>query len=426
MGLGLLGRGLGDTRFLIESGAIVTVTDLKSHEQLAPSLEKLKGLPVKIKVGGHDEEDFISTDMILRNADVPSNSRFLKIAEEHGVPVEMDESLFCKNFPGLVVGITGTRGKTTTTTLIYHILKSSKRRTHLAGNIMGVATLPLLRKVHPDDVVVLELSSWQLQGFHRAYISPQASVFTNIYPDHLNRYNGMEEYIEDKTAIFRYQKTSDFCVFNRANAVTEKLSLEAKARVEYFSAEDVPDDWDVKAPGGHNRENAAAAIVATRLLGIPESEIRVAVESFRGVPYRLESLGIKNGIEFINDTTSTTPVSGIAALKALKDREVLLIAGGSDKKLDLTDFAETAARMALKIALLNGSATQRLHEKLVEYGATSKITGVFDDLKSATLSLALNAKAGQIILLSPACASFGMFKNEFDRGDSFTSIFKNL
>ena len=167
MGLGLLGRGLNDTLFLLKCGARVTVTDLKSREQLAASLEKLEDLPVEIRVGGHDPADFINCDMILRNADVPKSSPFLNLAKEKGIPVEMDESLFCKNFKGLVIGITGTRGKTTTTELIYRILSQAKRNVFLAGNIMGLATLPLLEHASDDDIVVLELSSWQLQGFPR-------------------------------------------------------------------------------------------------------------------------------------------------------------------------------------------------------------------------------------------------------------------
>jgi len=192
MGLGLLGRGLLDTVFLAQSGADVTVTDLKDADQLASSLKQLEGLPIKLKLGGHDPQDFIKADMILRNADVPRSSPFLKMATEHGVPVEMDESLFCKHFEGRVVGITGTRGKTTTTILVHNILSVAWSRVFLGGNVMGRATLPLLSKASSDDTVVLELSSWQLQGFHDAGLSPNASVFTNIYPDHLNRYNGMQ------------------------------------------------------------------------------------------------------------------------------------------------------------------------------------------------------------------------------------------
>lgn len=426
MGLGLLGRGLRDTLFLVRCGAKVTVTDLKSAEELAPSLERLKGLPVTFRLGEHHPDDFINADMILRNADVPRSSRFLKLAQGHGVPVEMDESLFCKHFRGHVVGITGTRGKTTTSTLIFRILSRHRRRVFLAGNIMGEATLPLLEHATELDTVVLELSSWQLQGFHDAKISPHSSVFTNIYPDHLNRYAGMAEYVNDKKAIFRYQEKRDFCTFNRDQQETAGMALEAPGGVSFFSREDVPEDWDIKLPGLHNRENVAAALSLCRRLGVPDEIIRSEAELFSGVEHRLQWVGERDGVEFINDSTSTTPVAGCCALDAIGGKRILLIAGGADKKLDLVAFARAAAARAARIALLQGSATQRLHEDLLEAGASEKILGVFNDLREAVHGLWGEARPGDVILLSPACASFGMFRNEFHRGESFVAIVEEL
>jgi UDP-N-acetylmuramoylalanine--D-glutamate ligase len=426
MGLGLLGRGLLDTVFLAQSGALVTVTDLKNEEQLAPSLKQLEGLPIKLKLGRHDPEDFTNADMILRNADVPRSSSFLKLAADHGVAIEMDESLFCKHFEGTVVGITGTRGKTTTTVLIHNILSAAWSGVFLSGNVMGRATLPLLGKAGKDDTVVLELSSWQLQGFHDASLSPDASVFTNIYPDHLNRYSGMEEYIEDKKAIYLYQKNSDFCIFNGDQPETARLALEAPARKDFFKIGDAPSDWDIKLPGAHNRENIAAAVKLTRMLGIPETIIRSAVESFTGVEHRLQWLGEKRGVGFINDSTSTTPVSGCAALSALDGKHILLIAGGADKKLDLEPFARSAASRAARIALLEGEATESLYERIVAAGGKTKVVGRFDNLRDAVYRLLDHAVPGAVILLSPACASFGMFQNEFDRGERFMEVFKEI
>ena len=267
MGLGLLGRGLGDTLFFVRCGARVTVTDLKTADQLASSVDRLKGLPVQLRLGRHDPEDFRHADMILRNADVPGSSPYLAIAREHGVPVEMDESLFCTHFKGHVIGITGTRGKTTTSTLIHHILRMHRQKVFLAGNIVGTATLPLLEKASVDDTVVLELSSWQLQGFHDAGISPHTSVFTNIYPDHLNRYRDMDEYIYDKKAIFLYQHDSDMCIFNGDQAKTRQLAEEAPAGVGFFRMHDVPEEWEIPLPGNHNRENISAAIRICRRMG---------------------------------------------------------------------------------------------------------------------------------------------------------------
>ncbi len=426
MGLGLLGRGLNDALFLIKSGAIVTVTDLKNRQQLAPSLEKLKDLPVRVKLGGHDPADFVETDMVLRNADVPKSSPFLKLARDHGVPVEMDESLFCKYFTGRVIGITGTRGKTTTTEIAFRVLKHVQPRTFLAGNIVGLATLPLLKDVRQGDTVIMELSSWQLQGFHEAKISPNASVFTNIYPDHLNRYSGMEDYIQDKKAIYMYQRGDDFCLFNGDQDSTRALYAEAPAGKDFFSYSDAPVDLDLKIPGAHNISNVAAAWRLVTKLGIEDVIVRKVVENFRGVEHRLEPLGAKKGIQFVNDSTSTTPVAGIMALKSMKAERIFLIAGGADKKLDLKRFAEEASRRAHKIALLEGTATPNLYSDLVSFGAKNKIVGVFDDLKKAVLCVYDQASVGDVILLSPACASFGLFMNEFHRGECFKSIVKEI
>jgi UDP-N-acetylmuramoylalanine--D-glutamate ligase len=426
MGLGLLGRGLGDTLFLVRSGARVTVTDLKTPEQLGPSLEKLDGLPVKYRLGEHAPEDFVNADMILRNADVPRTSRFLKIAADHGIPVEMDESLFCKHFEGRVIGITGTRGKTTTTTLIHKILSRHYSRAFLAGNIMGHATLPLLETADKDDLVVLELSSWQLQGFHDSRISPHASVFTNVYPDHLNRYSGMTEYIEDKKAIFKYQKGTDFCLFNGDQRETAAMAAEAPAKTDFFHASDLPSDWAVKIPGLHNRQNIAAALRLTRRLQVPDDIIRSEVESFTGVEHRLQWLGEKNSVAFVNDSTSTTPVAGCAALDSVEAPRILLIAGGSDKKLDLQPFADAAAAKCHKIALLRGTATDMLREGIIAASGKQKIVGVFDNLRDAVRALYEEATAEDVILLSPGCASFGMFQNEFHRGESFIRVVEEI
>jgi len=426
MGLGLLGRGLGDTLFLVRSGAQVTVTDLKPADQLETSLKKLEGLPVNLRLGEHHPEDFTNADMVLRNADVPRSSPFLKIAKENGVLVEMDESLFCKNFRGRVIGVTGTRGKTTTTTLIHRILSAHLPRVFLAGNIKGLAALPLLDEARPGDTVVLELSSWQLQGFHDSRISPNASVFTNVYPDHLNRYDGMEDYIEDKKAVFLYQRPGDFCVFNLDQPESAELAKEAPAGTVFFSADDVPQGWAIKLHGRHNLENVAAAACLCRRLDVPEDVIRSVCEEFEGVEHRLQWLGEKNGVGFVNDSTSTTPVAGLAALDSLEGKRILLIAGGADKKLDLQPFAEAAAARTHKIALLRGDATPVLQEIIASANGGNKIVGTFDDLRSAVHRLFEEAAPGDVLLLSPACASFGMFRNEFHRGECFMEIVREI
>ncbi|MGC8604735.1 MAG: UDP-N-acetylmuramoyl-L-alanine--D-glutamate ligase, partial [Desulfomonilaceae bacterium] len=301
-----------------------------------------------------------------------------------------------------------------------------KTNTFLAGNIMGLATLPLLQDVTSKDTVIMELSSWQLQGFHEAKISPHASIFTNIYPDHMNRYSGMEEYVSDKKAIYMYQKGHDFCLFNGNQEATRTLYESAPAEKYFFSYSDIPINLDLKIPGEHNVSNVAAVWRLANKLGIGDRIIREVVENFQGVEHRLESLGSKGGIRFVNDSTSTTPVAGIMALRSIKAENIFLIAGGADKKLDLKPFAEEASRRAQKIALLEGTATSALYSDLASLGAESKIVGIFDNLERAVLYLYNQASSGDVILLSPACASFGLFNNEFHRGDCFKSVVKGI
>ena len=214
MGLGLLGRGVNDVRFLAEHGARLTVTDLKTADDLAPSLERLADLDgIRYVLGEHRLEDFRSADFVLKAAGVPRDSPYVAEARAHGIPVEMDEALFAKHADVRLAGVTGTRGKTTTTLLLHRILEQAGLRPHLGGNIRDVATLPLLDVVAPGDVVVLEVSSWQLQGFGDAGFSPHVAVFTNFLPDHLNYYGGdMDAYFADKANVFRFQRPGDVLV----------------------------------------------------------------------------------------------------------------------------------------------------------------------------------------------------------------------
>src|SRR3989339_631999 len=212
MGLGILGRGVNVAKFLAECGVELTVTDLKTEDQLAPSLKKLSKFPkIKYVLGRHDLADFSGKDMVIKAAGAPLDSPYIAEARKNNIPIEMDASLFAKLAENVViVGITGTRGKSTVTHLIYDIIKNSGKRVHLGGNVKGLATLPLLKKVKDGDIVVMELDSWQLQGFGEAKISPNIAVFSTFLPDHQNYYkNDMDKYFSDKANIFRWQKESD-------------------------------------------------------------------------------------------------------------------------------------------------------------------------------------------------------------------------
>jgi len=424
MGLGLLGRGLLDTKFFVKKGAEVTVTDLKSKKELESSLKELKGLPIKYTLGKHDNKDFENADLILRNADVPRHSEFLKIAKDAGVEVEMDESLFARYCPCPIIGITGTRGKTTTATLIAEVLKLTGKNVYLAGNIQGKATLPLIDKVTKDDLVVLELSSWQLQGFEADKISPQIAIVTNIYEDHLNRYKNMTEYINDKKNIYKFQKKTDYLILNNSNAETKKMAKEAKSQISWFEAKNIANDWDLKLLGEHNKENVAAALKVADIFNLDYKKVRKACENFQGVENRLEPIAEIDGVLFVNDTTSTTPVACQAALDAFDEFPIILIAGGHDKNIDFTDLTKDVATRTKDVFLLAGSATAKFKEKIQKYG--KEPVDLYDSIGKAVQDAFEASEVGDVILLSPGFSSFGLFKNEYDRGEQFKKAVEKL
>lgn len=427
LGLGLLGRGVNDAKFLARSGAHLLVTDLKIREELNDALVELAPYKsISYVLGEHRLEDFRDCDMVLRTARVPLDSPFLAEARKNKIPIEMDASLFVKRARGVrVIGVTGTRGKSTTTHLIYHILKKAKRRVHLGGNIRGLATLPLLAKVRPRDTIVLELDSWQLQGFGDAKISPHIAVFTNFFDDHLDYYRGSRvAYFKDKANIFRFQNESDLLI--AGNVVGEKIVKKfpkLAQKVSLVNGSSIPRAWQLVVPGEHYRENVACAVAVARALKIPPRVIANVVATFRGVPGRLEYLKKVKGVAVYNDTCATTPDATLAAIRALgKNNNIVLIMGGSDKKLNMQKLIRELSTYCRAVVLLAGSGTERIA------GAVCK-TKDREVRKAECLSEAVAAgfslaQKGDVLLFSPAFASFGMFKNEYDRGDQFTALIK--
>jgi UDP-N-acetylmuramoylalanine--D-glutamate ligase len=423
MGLGVLGRGIADTRFFSEMGCSVTVTDLKTEQELADSLHQLKEFPlIRYVLGKHDEQDFKRADVVIKNAGVHRNSPYLRIAQEHGAEIYMDEALFALYSPSTLVGITGTRGKTTTTTLIGKFLEAGNIPILMGGNLQGKATLPLLKDATENHIVILELSSWQLQGFGDIQRSPHIAVYTNLYPDHLNYYNSMESYDADKRLIYLFQKPTDYLLVNKSQPKASEWAAEAPSQVIFFDSYDVPDDANIQLLGEHNRENIAAALGVAALFNISQEQCLHVLECFEGVEHRMETVSIVNGIQFINDTTATTPIAAIKAIRSLK-QPIHLIAGGSDKKLDLTPFVtEILTNPYVKsIYLLTGTGTD-IMEAIMKTQENEKIYRRFQSLKDACEAAYKNAQNNEVILLSPGCASFGLFVNEFDRGNQFKHI----
>ena len=426
MGLGLLGRGVGDARFLAQCGALLTVTDLKSEAELESPLQELKAFPsITYHLGDHRLEDFQNKDLIIKAAGVPLDSPFVAEAKKNAIPVRMSADLFAELSGAMIVGITGTRGKSTVAHLIAHILKTAGRKVLLGGNIRGISTLAQLEEVTPQTIAVLELDSWQLQGFGEIKVSPHIVVFTTFMPDHMNYYkNSMKLYFADKANIFINQQQKDFLILGEqvAPAINEYgYQSKIKSQTIVAGTKDIPSDWTLEIPGEHNRANAGTAAAAARALGIEENNIQKAIESFEGVPGRLQLIKEIRGIKIYNDTTATVPEATLAALRAVGDttkKNIVLIMGGADKNLDMRALIAEIPKYCKKVLLLAGTGTERIKNELT--GAR-----VYDSLAGAVHDALQSAEAGDVALLSPAFASFGMFKNEYDRGEQFNSLVAN-
>src|SRR6266487_665535 len=434
MGLGLQGSGMASARYAARQGAIVRVTDMKSPEVLAPAVQALSGLPIEFVLGQHRNEDFLWADVVIRNPGVSRSSPYLLLAQEHGARIEREIAPFFLAFPGRIIGVTGARGKTTTASLLYEILRASSLPTVLGGNVAGIETLSLLPQITEQTLVVLELSSWQLEGLAPHAISPSVAVMTNVYPDHLNTYNSMEDYAEAKANIFRHQPANGLAVFNYDNPWTRRFGEEAPAETWFTSMQlggsfargsthvDPFIFTDTPLVGKHNLENILLATTTARLLGVSDSVIAEAVRHFRAVAHRLEEIHERNGVRFINDSSSTTPVAGRVGLEAFA-QPIVLVAGGNTKHLPLEHWPTTIVQRCRDVVLLAGNGTDELLPEIQaeaqRRGVSNPVRGVFSNFTEAMNAAISLTRPGDVLLFSPGFTSFGMFLNEFDRGDQF-------
>ena len=439
MGLGLLGRGVGDAAYIAEAGAAeVVVTDLKTADELADSVNQLSQYGnVKFVLGEHREEDFQDRDLILVAAGVPADSPYLTHARTAGVRLVQSAALFAELADIPVIGVTGTRGKSMVTHMIHHCISYiTGESVLLGGNIRGVSNLQLLPSVTPDGLAVMELDSWQLQGWGWAERSPQVAIFTNFMPDHLNYYRtdgrseeeAMAAYFADKANIFRYQEGSDVFVttpdvLQKAQAYARSTAITIGQGVVLADLSVLPDDLLLATPGKHNRMNAALAYKALEAVGLTDAEICDGLASFPGVPGRLEYRGTigESASRVYNDNNATTPQATIAALEAVgtpADRSVVLIAGGADKGLPVQELASVIGRYCKQLIVLPGTGTDVLLAHLDP--AVDHV--VADDLSGAVSAAVATATATDTILFSPGFASFGLFQNEYERNDQFVQL----
>ncbi|MCK9378740.1 MAG: UDP-N-acetylmuramoyl-L-alanine--D-glutamate ligase [Candidatus Moranbacteria bacterium] len=453
LGLGLLGGGLGVVKFLVKHGARVIVTDMKSKEQLAFSLKKLEGIKnIEYVLGHHRPEDFTKVDMVVKNPAVAWDNKYIKMALDKKIPVEMDSSLFFQLCKNTIIGVTGTKGKTTIASMIFDLLKLVGKNAITVG-IGTASVLDKIEELKKDSVVVFELSSWRLSALSRIKKSPHIAVMKNILPDHLNYYKTMKEYIEDKKNIFAFQGPKDCLIVNDDDEKVQEIIKESKARIFSFSENSIKKNYSVflengyiylnngidvrklvalegiKIIGRHSIINAMAAIAAVYAFGVKISEIKEAVVKLKGIAHRMEFIREVSGVRYYNDTAATIPQAAISAINSFDKKEIILIAGGSDKNLDFAEFAKEIVDYSKGIIFLKGNATEKLIleiRKNLPAEDKSKQFIIVDSMDKAVEFASRSAEKGDVVILSPGAASFGLFANEFERGDKFRKAVNDL
>lgn len=437
MGLGRFGGGLDAAKFVAASDASVTVTDLSTAEKLTSSIDKLKEFEnIKFHLGSHQMADFELADIVIVNPAVPSDNEFLGCARKLNKCVTSQIEIFFELCPARIIGITGSNGKSTTSALTAYILASVDSKKYgnvwLSGNIGNQPLLQLLKTITSADLVVLELSSFQLEQLANTKKAPAVALLTNLTPNHLDRHGSFEDYCQAKENIFRYQsldeKKSAVSIFNSRDEIAsvwfDKYEQELGRHCVKFSPEDFSDGIgeSFALPGVANLANLAAAVVVVRYFGITDEQIIKALPAFRGLAYRLELVGEINGVKWYDDSIATTPESVIAALDAFS-RPKILIAGGYDKGIDFAELGKCIGQKA-KAVILIGKTAEKIAAAII---CSDAIAIKFADSLEGAVALADKlARSGDVVLLSPACASYDMFDNFQDRGNQFKSLVKKL
>ena len=464
MGIGLHGGGVGVIKFLAEQGAKVLATDLRSKKELAVSLEALSGLDnVEYVLGEHRLEDFTNTDMVIKNPGVPEDSEYLAASRAKKIPIESDIGIFLELCPAPIIGVTGTKGKSTTAALLAHVLSQHYPQVILASNIRQ-SVLAKLPEITKDTIVILELSSWQLADAKNHKKSPYVAVITNLLKDHLNRYAGFQDYVNDKKLIYKFQKEKDYLFLNYDDEILRELSKEVTSRIYFYSTEGdkllhaelpalnqkarmgayikskkiyygaaqelIAAVKDVKLIGRHNLGNVLAAVSVADLYNVPREKTKAALLSFRGLAGRLQFINKVKGARYINDTAATSPDAAIAALETISEKfpqkdeqkNIVLLAGGADKDLGFTTLGQTISRLAKAVVLFEGDATPKLASQI---NPEIKIE-MTDSMRRAVSLASRLAEPEDIVLLAPGCASFGLFQHEFDRGRQFNDAVAEL
>ena len=437
--IGLARTGVATALFCAARGSRVTATDTRAEKELGETVAVLRKAGVALELGGHRQELILDADLIIPSPGVPADAPLLRFARSKGVTIWSEIELAYRFLKGRLMGITGSNGKTTTTSLVEHILRSAGFSTILAGNI-GTPLISCVEKFSDKTVTVAELSSFQLELIEK--FRPSISVFLNLTPDHLDRHHTLEGYGTAKARIFENQTESDSAVLNADDPGTTPYAP-AKPQMFWFSRkqrvaqgafvkeneilfrregaeETILRLADIPLAGTHNVENVLAAVAATRLAGVEAAAIAKGVRSFAGVEHRLEFVSEIGGVRFYNDSKATNVDATLKALDAFPGR-ILIILGGKDKGSDYTVLQAPLREKAI-LALLIGAAADKI-EKQIAGSVAIEQAGT---LERAVETAAHAARAGDVVLLAPACASFDQFQNYEHRGRVFKDLVHQL
>ena len=440
--VGVIGLGVSNLPlldYLHDKKSTVTIFDDRNIDELPKEIvEKITNYGFNFSFGKNSLEKLQNFDLIFRSPSCLPTKPELQAEIKRGAIVTTEIELLMKMCPSKIIGVTGSDGKTTTTSLIYAILKDAGYNTYLGGNI-GTPLFTKLGEMQPEDIVVLELSSFQLMGME---VSPNIAVITNITPNHLNIHKDFEEYIDAKKNIFKFQNENDILILNYDNEITKKCSKEANGKVIFFSGKEKLDNGyiidegiikicvdkirkhilnvdEVILRGEHNYENIATALAATSTLVDLDTAIQT-VKNFKPVAHRLEFVRELDGVKWYNDSASSSPTRTLAGINAYKE-EIVLIAGGYDKNLDYKPLAKPILDKVSTLILMgqtSGKIFDCVKEEMEKENKKIPIY-IVDDLDNAIKTAKKYAKPKQIVLFSPASASFDMFKNAVQRGELF-------
>jgi len=437
--VGLARTGVATSLFCAARGAIVTATDTRTESAIRDALPHLRAAGVRLELGGHPKEIFLTQDLVIPSPGVPADAPLLQTTRANGTTIWSEIELADRFLKGRLIGITGSNGKTTTTSLIEHILKSAGVPTILAGNI-GTPLISIVERTNDQTVTVAELSSFQLELIES--FRPNISVFLNLTPDHLDRHHTIEGYGAAKARIFESQTEADFAVLNADDPATTNYAP-AKPRLFWFSRKQrvaqgafVRDDeivfrrdgneeavlkvQDIPLAGAHNVENVLAAVAAVRLAGVDAAAIAKGVRSFSGVEHRLEFVAEIGGVRYYNDSKATNVDATLKALDAFPGR-ILAILGGKDKGSDYT-LLQTPLREKAILALLIGAAADKIEKQIAGSVAIERAGTIERAVDIASHA----ARSGDVVLLAPACASFDQFENYEHRGRVFKDLVHQL